>query len=100
MIKIDQNSFVFSAGSSTFAVKKMEKKWIKTEQMLEVLKAEPDVEQQYCYYLGGILRSTHWLEYSSNRKQYGDSTNWFDYTWYTESELLEIHAGEWWMREI
>ena len=25
----------------------MEKKWIKTEQMLEVLKGEPDVEQQY-----------------------------------------------------
>ena len=40
----------------------MEKKWIKTEQMLEMLKGEPDVEQQYCHYLGGILRSTHWLE--------------------------------------
>ena len=51
----------------------MEKKWIKTEQM---------------------------LEYSSKRKKIGDSTNWFDYTWYTESEFLEIHAGEWWMREI
>ena len=52
-----------SAGSSTFAAKRhMEKKWIKTEQMLEVLKGEPDVEQQYCHYLGGILRSTHWLE--------------------------------------
>ena len=48
----------------------MEKKWIKTEQMLEVL------------------------------KKIGDSTNWFDYTWYTESEFMEIHAGEWWMREI
>ena len=31
----------------------MEKKWIKTEQMLEGLKGEPDVEQQYCHYLGG-----------------------------------------------
>ena len=51
----------------------MEKKWIKTEQMLEVLKGEPDVEQQYCHYLGGILRSTHWLEYSSKRKKIGDS---------------------------
>ena len=30
---------------------------------------------------------------------YGESTNWFDYTWYTEAEFLEIHAGEWWMRE-
>jgi hypothetical protein len=78
----------------------MEKKWINTEQMLEVLKGEPDVEQQYCHYLGGILRSTHWLEYSSKKKKFGDSTNWFDYAWYTESEFVEIHAGEWWMREI
>ena len=45
----------------------MEKKWIKTEQMLEALKSEPNVEQQYCHYLGGILRSTHWLEYSSKK---------------------------------
>ena len=74
----------------------MEKKWIKTEQMLEVLKGEPDVEQQYCHYLGGILRST----YSSKRKKIGDSTNWLTYTWYTESDFLKIHAGEWWMREI
>ena len=59
----------------------MEKKWITTEQMLEVLKREPDVEHQYCHYLGGILRSTHWLEYSSKREQYGDSTNWLDYSW-------------------
>ena len=78
----------------------MEKKWITTEQMLEVLKREPDVEHQYCHYLGGILRSTHWLEYSSKREQYGDSTNWLDYSWYTESEFLEVHAGEWWMRKI
>ena len=77
----------------------MEKKWIKTEQMLEALKSEADVEQQYCHYLGGIQRSTHWLEYSSKRDQYGDSTNWLDYTWYSEDECLEIHSGEWWMRE-
>ena len=77
----------------------MEKKWIKTEQMLEVLKSEPNVEQQYCHYLGGILRSTHWLEYSSTKNLYGDSTNWDDYTWYSESEFLEIHAGEWWKKK-
>ena len=77
----------------------MEEKWIKTEQMLEILKGEPDVEQQYCLHLGGCLRSTHWLEYSSKNNRYGDSTNWFDSTWYTESEFIELHAGEWWMRE-
>ena len=79
--------------------KAMEKKWITTEQMLEILKSEPDSEQQYSHHLGGILRSTLWLEYSIDKNLYGESTNWFDYTWYTEAEFLEIHAGEWWMRE-
>ena len=84
----------------TFAQKTMEeKKWITTEQMLQTLKNDPDNEQQYCHYLGGCLRSTHWLEYSSKKNKYGDSTNWVDYTWYSEVEFLDIHAGEWWMRE-
>jgi hypothetical protein len=79
--------------------KAMEKKWITTEQMLEILKSEPDSEQQYSHHLGGILRSTRWLEYSIDKNLYGESANWFDYTWYTEAEFLEIHADEWWMRE-
>ena len=77
----------------------MERRWITTEQMLKVLKDEPNIEQQYCHYLGGILRSTHWLKYSSNYNKYGDSTNWFDYVWYTEADFVKIHAGEWWLRE-
>jgi hypothetical protein len=78
----------------------MEKrKIIGTADVLENLKREPDVEQQYTHYLGGILRSTHWFEYSIEKNMYGESTNWFDYTWYTEADFLEIHAGEWWMRE-
>ena len=47
----------------------MEKKWIKTELLLETLKMEPDTEQQYCHNLGGCLRSTHWLEYSSKKNK-------------------------------
>ena len=78
----------------------MEKrKIIGTVDVLENLKRDPDVEQQYTHYLVGILRSTHWLEYSIEKNMYGESTNWFDYTWYTEADFLEIHAGEWWMRE-
>ena len=89
-----------SRRSPTFAEKVMEeKKWITTEQMLQALKNDPDNEQQYCHYLGGCLRSTHWLEYSSKKNKYGDSTDWVDYTWYSEVEFLDIHAGEWWMRE-
>ena len=49
----------------------MEKKWVKTEEMLEALRSEADTEQQYCHYLGGMLRSTHWLEYSSKRQKLG-----------------------------
>ena len=78
----------------------MEKKWIKTEQMLENLRNEPDTEQQYCHYLGGILRSTHWLEYSSKKDKYGDSLNWNDYCWFSKDEYLELHSDEWWMREL
>lgn len=77
----------------------MEKKWIKTDQMLEALKKDPDNEQQYRHWLGGILFSTYWLQYSLEKKQFGVSTNWFDYDWYTESELLSIYAGHWWSKE-
>lgn len=87
--------------SSTFAEKNKgmeEKKWITTEQMLENLENEPDVEQQYCHYICGILRSTHWLRYSTKKNQYGDSMD-MEYDWYTKDEFLEMHSGEWWMRE-
>ena len=78
----------------------MKENWLTTEQMLEILKQEPDTEQQYCHHLGGILRSTHWFEYSSMKKHIGDFTNRFDYCWYSEAEYLGIHAGEWWMSEV
>ena len=74
-----------------------EKKWITTEQMLENLRNAPDVEQQYCHHICGILRSTHWLMYSSEKKKYGDSTN-IHYDWYSKEEFLEVLKG-WWMRE-
>ena len=77
----------------------MEKKWIKTEQMVEVLKAEPDVEQQYCHYLGGIMRSTHWLIFSPEKNLIGESTDWYEYDWFSEAEFLAFHSREWWMRE-
>ena len=78
-------------------MKKM--KWITTEQMLEALRMEPDTEQQYCHHLGGILHSTHWLEYNSKRNLYGDSIDWYNYGWYTEVDFLYAFAGHWWMRE-
>ena len=77
----------------------MEKKWMRTEQMLEVLKAEPDVEQQYCHTHGGILRSTHWLIYSSDKNQIAESTDWNEYDWFSEPEFLAFHPRELWLRE-
>jgi hypothetical protein len=76
-----------------------EKKWITTEQMMEALKNDPDNEQQYTHYLGGILRSTRWLEYNSKKNLFGNSCDWDNYTWYTEDEFLEMFAGHWWKRD-
>ena len=90
-----------SKRSSTFAENSYEKnmKWITTEQMLEALKNAPDNEQEYTHYLGGILRTTHWLIYDSEKAQFGDSTDWNNYGWYTEAEFLEAFAKHWWMRD-
>lgn len=77
----------------------MEKKWITTEQMLEKLKNAPNDTQQYTHYLGGMLRSTHWLSYSPERNQFADSLDWFHDSWYTEAEFLDAYAGHWWMKD-
>lgn len=77
-----------------------EKKWITTEQMLQTLKNDPDNEHEYTHYLGGFLRSTHWLIYDSLRDAFGDSTDWKDYGWYSEAEFLDAYAGHWWQRDV
>ena len=98
-IKKDQIYFPVTNRSSTFSSKTMERKWIKTEQMLEALKNDPDNEQEYCHLIGGILRSTHWLMYDSEKNLIGNSTNWNEYDWYTVEEFLEIYADNWWRRD-
>ena len=77
----------------------MEQKWIKTEDMLENLRNEPGVEQQYARYLGPILRSTHWLKYDAEHDLYGDSTDWDEFTWFTRDKFLSIIGEGWWCRE-
>lgn len=84
----------------TFAEKSMEKKWIKTEQMLETLKNDPNNEHEYTHYLGGILRSTHWLIYDLEKEQIGDSTDWKNYIWYAEMEFLEDYLGHLWHQDL
>ena len=76
----------------------MEKKWIKTEQMLEALKKDPDNEHEYCLAIaGGFLRSTHWFVYDTKKQLYGYTRDW-PYDWSSESELMELYAGCYWMR--
>lgn len=74
-------------------------KWIKTEQMLLELRNHANCELQFAHWLGGILCSTHWLKFDSENNKYGNSFDWFQYDWYTESEFLSIYAGHWWKRE-
>lgn len=78
----------------------MEKKeWITTEQMLENLKKDADNEHEYTKYLGGTLRSTHWLIYDSKKKLYGNSTEWNEYNWYTKDEFMAFNKNRWWRRD-
>ena len=77
-----------------------EKKWITTEQMLENLKNDANHEQEYNLWLCcGFATSTHWVVYDSKKSLFGDSTDWNNYGWYTESEFLNAFAGHWWMRD-
>ncbi len=73
--------------------------WIKTEQMLENLRRDSDNEHQYALWLGGMLQTTHWLEFESSTKMFVDSMDWSDFCRYTETEFLEIYTGRWWKRE-
>ena len=77
----------------------MERKWIKTAEMLENLRNEPSVEQQYARALGSLLRSTHWLIYIPEKDEYGDSTDWVEYAWFTHEEFLSCFGDGWWCRE-
>ena len=74
-----------------------EKKWITTEQMIDILKNDPDREHEYNLWLfGGFFTSTHWVVYDSKRQMIGHTRN-IGYDWYTEAEFLELYAGcKWW----
>lgn len=72
--------------------------WITTEQLIENLMQDPNNEQEYHRYLGGILRSTHWFIYDSKKGLFGDSTN-IEYDWFTQEELLDCYEGAYWHRD-
>ncbi len=72
---------------------------IGTIDVMGNLKREPDVEQEYTFFIGGPLRSTHWLIYDSKRNLVGNSTDWDEYDWTTEEEFLKNYEGRWWRRD-
>ena len=71
-------------------------KWVKTEEVVEFLKNDPDNEHEFTHYLGGMLRSTYRMEYKSEKDMFAISRDWFHPDSYTESELLECYKGHWW----
>ena len=76
------------------------KEWITIEKLIEDLKLDPDNEHEYSRNLGGILHSTHWFVYDSGKELIGDSTDWYRYNWYTETECLSYYTGTWWHRDV
>ncbi len=77
----------------------MESKWIKTEEMLEMLRNNPNQEQEYRHLIGGFFVTTHWLVYDSNKNMFKDSMELSEYAWYTEEELLKEYKNHWWHRD-
>ena len=84
----------------TFAEKKMKeldkKRWVNTVEVVAFLKSDPDREHEFSRYLGGMLRSTYWIEYRPDKDMFAVSRDWIRPDYYTEEELLECYEGHWW----
>lgn len=72
------------------------KRWVNTADVVEFLKSDPDREHEFSRYLGGMLRSTYWMEYKSEKNMFALSRDWIRPDYYTEEELLECYEGYWW----
>lgn len=74
--------------------------WIKTDEMLQMMKEHPNEEMEFTHYQGGFLRSTYWGMYDCKKQRFGLSTEW-DYSCdYTEKELLGFYNGHLWHRDV
>ena len=61
-----------------------------------VPKNDPDHEHEFSRHIGGMLRSTYWMEYKSEMNMFALSRDWIRSDYYTEEELLECYEGYWW----
>ena len=69
------------------------KRWVNTTDVIEFLKSDPDHEHEFNLYLGGMLRSTYWMEYKSDKNMFALSRESIRPDYYTEAELLECYEG-------
>ena len=72
---------------------------MKTAQVVDALKNDPNNEHEYRRWLGGILFSTYWIVYDSNKRGFGVSQDWKNYIWYSESEFIEDYSMYWWIKD-
>ena len=73
---------------------------MKTVQVADDLKNDPNNEHEYRRWMGGILFSTYWIIYDSNKREFGVSQDWRKYSWYTEPEFIEDYSNYWWIRDV
>ena len=69
------------------------KRWVNTTDVVEFLKSDPDHEHEFSRHLGGMLRSTYWMEYESDKNMFALSRDWIRPDYYTEEELLQCYEG-------
>jgi hypothetical protein len=92
------------------------KRWVNTADVVEFLKSDPDREHEFSRYVGawlepspdaqmcsdhghesrGVICSTYWMEYKSDKNMFALSRDWIRPDYYTEEELLECYEGYWW----
>ena len=91
-------------------------RWVKTVDVIEFLKNDPNNEHEFIRYVGtwleplsathactdhehefrGVLCSTYWMEYNPDKDMFAISRDSIRPDYYTEEELFECYEGYWW----
>lgn len=74
----------------------MERKWMTTAEVVEMVVAAAGVELELRLWSGGCMFLTLWVVYDEERQLIGISDNWRDYDFCTPAELLEAYPGRLW----
>ena len=91
-------------------------RWVKTTDVVEFLKSDPDREHEFNRYVGawlepspntqmcsehgheyrGVMCSTYWMEYKTDKDMFALSRESIRPDDYTQEELLQCYEGYWW----